>query len=159
MRPGFSGFNAYSLVAMGAMLFITLRDISTRLMPRGLPALLVALITAVAVALSGPVISAVLEEQWVTPSGQALALIGGAAVFLIGGYLTAVAFMRHGDIAVVAPFRYTVIIWAMIVGYLIWGEVPDAAMLAGTAIIVVTGVYTFHRERRLAMAAAEAVDV
>jgi drug/metabolite transporter (DMT)-like permease len=65
--------------------------------------------------------------------------------------------MRHGDISVVAPFRYSVIIWAMIVGYLIFGDVPDAPMLAGTAIIIATGVYTFHREHRTARLKAEAM--
>ncbi len=57
--------------------------------------------------------------------------------------------MRHGDIAVVAPFRYSAIIWAMIVGFVVWGDVPDTLMLTGTAMIIATGVYTFHRERRL----------
>ena len=80
----------------------------------------------------------------------------GASIFLIGGYLTAIDFMRHGDIAVVAPFRYTVIIWAVIAGFLVWHEVPDVAMVIGTAIIIATGVYTFHRERLLAQRATAA---
>ncbi|MBZ0227311.1 MAG: DMT family transporter, partial [Bauldia sp.] len=73
--------------------------------------------------------------------------------------LTAVDFMRHGDISVVAPFRYLVIVWAIIVGYIVWGEVPDLAMIVGTVIIIGTGIYTFHRERRLARVAAEPVDI
>jgi drug/metabolite transporter (DMT)-like permease len=59
--------------------------------------------------------------------------------------------MRHGDVAVVAPFRYTVIVFAIIVGYLVWGDVPDLLTLLGTAIIIATGIYTFYRERRLAL--------
>ena len=158
IRPGLEGFDAFSLVALASMVFVTLRDITTRFMPRGLPALLVALVTAVSVGGAGLVLGLVAGEPWVVPSGRSLALIASASVFLAGGYVTAVEFMRHGDISVVAPFRYSVIVWAIIVGYIVWGEVPDAAMLIGTAIIIATGVYTFHRERRLARAAAEPVD-
>ena len=100
-------------------------------MPRGLPALLVALATGIAVGLQRRRLSALLlDETWRWPSPKSLALIAGAAVFLIGGYLTAVDFMRHGDISVVAPFRYIVIIWAIIVGFIVWGEVPDWPMLS-----------------------------
>jgi drug/metabolite transporter (DMT)-like permease len=154
IRPGLAGFDGYSVVALGSMIFITLRDMTTRAMPRGLPALLVALVTAICVCLSGPVIGFTFDEAWVRPSSRSLALIATAAVFIIGGYLTAVEFMRHGDISVVAPFRYTVIVWAMIVGFVVWSEVPDGPMLVGTVIIIATGVYTFRRERRLALAEA-----
>ncbi len=159
IRPGLAGFNAFSLLTLASVVFITLRDMTTRMMPRGVPALLIALITAAAVGATGPVFALVVGEQWVMPSARALALLTGAVVFLIGGYMTAVEFMRHGDIAVVAPFRYTVILWAMVVGFVVWGEAPDAAMLVGSAIIIATGVYTFHRERRLSASAAMAVTV
>jgi drug/metabolite transporter (DMT)-like permease len=158
VRPGLSGFNAFSLVALASMLFITLRDVTTRIMPRGLPALLVAVVTGVAVGLSGPVLGLSLGEAWVPPTGRTVALIAGSACFLLGGYLTAVEFMRHGDIAVIAPFRYTVIVWAMITGFLLWGELPDLLMLVGTAIIIATGVYTFYRERKNATLTAAAAS-
>ncbi len=160
VRPGLAGFNVFSLVALASMVFITLRDMTTRMMPRNLPALLVALTTGVAVCLTGPVLGVVSDEVWTWPSGRSFALIVSSAVFLIGGYLTAVDFMRHGDIAVIAPFRYSVVVWAIIVGFVVWGEVPDLMMLIGTAIIVVTGIYTFHRERRLARIVAESdIDI
>lgn len=154
IRPGLSGFNSFSLLALISVLFITLRDMTTRMVPRGLPALLIALITAAVVGATGPVYGLIAGEQWVMPSGRSLALILGAVVFLIGGYLTAVEFMRHGDIAVVAPFRYTAVIWAIIVGFVVWGEIPDGPMIVGTAIVIATGVYTFHRERRISARAA-----
>lgn len=160
IRPGFEGFNAFSLIALAAMVFITLRDMTTRFMPAALPALLVALATGTAVCLTGPVLSIAAGETWRWPGIEGIALTIGAAAFLIGGYLTAVDFMRHGDISVIAPFRYSVIIWAIIVGFIVWGEVPDAFMLVGTAIIVATGIYTFHRERRLARLIAESdIDI
>lgn len=155
IRPGLEGFDAWSLVALGSMLFITIRDLTTRTMPRGIPVLLVALVTAIAVALTGPIYGLVADETWAAPTWNSLLLVGGAAVFLIGGYMLAVDFMRHGDIAVVAPFRYIVILWAIIVGYLVWGEVPDEAMIIGTALIIASGIYTIQRERRIARIVAE----
>jgi drug/metabolite transporter (DMT)-like permease len=155
IRPGLEGFDAWSLVALGSMIFITIRDLTTRTMPRGIPVLLVALVTAIAVALTGPIYGLVADETWAAPTWNSLLLVGGAAVFLIGGYMLAVDFMRHGDIAVVAPFRYIVILWAIIVGYLVWGEVPDEAMIIGTALIIASGIYTIQRERRIARIVAE----
>ena len=155
IRPGLEGFNIYSLVALAAVACIAMRDITTRLLPRALPALLVAVVTAIAVCLTGPVLGLVAAEQWSLPSPRGFALLASAAVFLIGGYVTAVWYMRHGDIAVIAPFRYTAMLWAILVGFLVWGEVPDLPMLVGTAIIIVTGLYTLHRERRLARLVAE----
>ncbi len=156
IRPGLSGFNEFSLLALASAGFIALRDMTTRIMPTGVPTLMIALVTAVVVGVSGPIYGAIAGEQWIMPSGRAAALIVSASVFLIGGYLTAIDFMRHGDIAIVAPFRYTVIIWAVIAGFLVWHEVPDALTLIGTAVIIATGIYTFRRERLLAMRATAA---
>ncbi|MCB1487387.1 MAG: DMT family transporter [Bauldia sp.] len=155
IRPGFEGFNVYSLVALASMVFITLRDMTTRMMPRHLPALLVALATSVAVGLTGPALGLATGETWSWPSARGFSLMAASAVFLIGGYLTAVDFMRHGDIAVIAPFRYSVVVWAIIVGFVVWGEVPDLMMIIGTTIIIATGIYAFQRERRLARLVAE----
>ncbi|HZP21727.1 MAG TPA: DMT family transporter [Bauldia sp.] len=156
IRPGFAGFNAYSLLALGSVFFIALRDVCSRIMPRGLTAMLVAFITAIAVGLSGPAVGLALDEVWVAPDGEGLLLIAGAVFFLIGGYLTSVIFMRHGDISVVAPFRYTAIVWAMLIGYFVFADIPEWPMLAGTAIVIATGVYTLYRERRVAALRAEA---
>jgi drug/metabolite transporter (DMT)-like permease len=151
IRPGLAGFNQFSVLALASAAFIALRDLTTRIMPVGVSTLAIALVTAVAVGLSGPVYAVIVGERWILPSAQASGLILTASVFLIGGYLTSVDFMRHGDIAVTAPFRYTAIIWAVISGYVVWREIPDLTMVLGTLVIIATGVYTFHRERLIAM--------
>lgn len=157
IRPGLEGFTVYSLFALAAAFAVTVRDLTTRMMPRGLPALLVALITAIAVGIAGPIFAPLFGETWIIPPAPGLGLVALSVVFLVGGYITAVDFMRHGDIAVVAPFRYTVIVYAMIAGFLVWGDIPDALMLVGTAVIAATGVYTIHRERSRARLAAQAI--
>ena len=57
--------------------------------------------------------------------------------------------MRVGEIGFVAPFRYTGIIWAILLGIAVFGEIPDFWTIAGTIIVVGMGLYTFHRERQL----------
>ena len=52
-----------------------------------------------------------------------------------------------GDISAVAPFRYSALLWAMLLGYLVFGDVPDAMMVLGASIIVLSGLYAFYRER------------
>ena len=52
---------------------------------------------------------------------------------------------RLGRAATVAPFRYSGLLWAMLVGFLIWGEVPDAAMLTGAAIVIAAGIYMLRK--------------
>ena len=156
VRPGLAGFNTYSLLALASAFFITLRDMTTRMMPRALSALLIALLTGFVVGLCGPIYGALVRETWVVPPPASLGLLFISVFFLIGGYLTAVAFMRHGDISVVAPFRYTVIVFAILIGFLVWHDVPDWPMLVGTSVIIASGIYTFSRERNLARLAEEA---
>jgi drug/metabolite transporter (DMT)-like permease len=55
--------------------------------------------------------------------------------------------LRSGDISAVAPFRYSALLWAMVLGYLVFGDVPDAMMMTGASIIVLSGLYAFYRER------------
>jgi drug/metabolite transporter (DMT)-like permease len=55
--------------------------------------------------------------------------------------------MRQGDISFVAPFRYTALVWALALGYLVFGEVPGVAMIVGASLIVLSGLYALYRER------------
>jgi drug/metabolite transporter (DMT)-like permease len=65
------------------------------------------------------------------------------------GYLTSVAAMRHGDIGLIAPFRYTSLLWAIVLGLVVFGDFPDGWTLFGSAIVVAAGLFTLWRERRL----------
>jgi drug/metabolite transporter (DMT)-like permease len=70
-----------------------------------------------------------------------------AAVLLLIGYQCIISALRSGDISAVAPFRYSALLWAMLLGYLVFGDVPDAMMVLGASIIVLSGLYAFYRER------------
>jgi drug/metabolite transporter (DMT)-like permease len=62
--------------------------------------------------------------------------------------------MRHGEIGFVSPFRYTILLWAILLGFVVFGDIPNAMTMLGSLIVVATGVYTFYRERVLQLRAA-----
>lgn len=154
VRPDASGFDGYALAALGAMACISLRDIVTRRFPPAVPTLLVTAVSTGGVFLLGLVMS--LGEEWVTPQPTDWFALGGAALLLLAGHAAIILAMRLGAVAVVAPFRYTAILFAMAIGFAVWRDVPSAHMLVGTAIVVGTGIYAFYREQRLARLARSA---
>ena len=148
IRPGTPSFTGWSLVALASLLAIVLRDLTTRRISRQVPTILLTLISSLSVTTAAATL--VLVEPWHVPTAKGIALAGGAAVFVLAGYYLIIEAMRQGDVAVVSPFRYSVILWAIIAGVILFGEFPDPLALAGTAIVIAAGLYTFFRERQLA---------
>ncbi|SPJ31221.1 DMT family transporter [Falsiruegeria mediterranea] len=147
VRPGPDGFNIYSLYALAAMLLVTLRDLVTRKMSAEVPSMTVTLATAVSVTVVAAVVST--TETWVPVSLSLMALVVTAAVFVLLGYMCSVMVMRVGDVSFVAPFRYTSLIWALLLGFVLFGDWPDPVTLLGAGIVVATGLFTLFRERAL----------
>jgi drug/metabolite transporter (DMT)-like permease len=146
VRPGVEGFNQFTLFALVSVFFCAVRDLATRRIPAQVPSLFITLVTTVTVTLAGAAIIVPLGG-WTPPSGRALALLTLAAVLLLIGYQCVIMALRSGDISAVAPFRYSALLWAMLLGYLVFGDVPDAMMVTGASIIVLSGLYAFYRER------------
>ncbi len=159
VQPGVGSFSLYSLLVLVAVGFVTLRDLVTRIIPGNLPILLLTAGTSAVVGATGLVLG--LFEDWSWPSLIVWLYVIGSSVTLTIAYYLIVVAMRAGEIGVVAPFRYVVIVWAIILGFLIWGDRPNELTLIGTAIIILTGIYTFHRERLLSRrnAASEAMEI
>lgn len=145
VQPGTDGFNGYALLALLAALMVAGRDLVTRTFSPGVPSMTVALITAVAVCLTGAVLS--IFETWVPLGWRDIVYIFGAAFCIIGGYVFSILVMRIGEIGFTAPFRYTALVWALILGFLVFGEWPNALALSGGAIVVAMGLFTLWRER------------
>ncbi len=145
IRPGSEGFNSFSLLAVVAVAFVTLRDLTTRLASPNIPALLVSLITVSSVTACTGIFSLFID--WAPVGPREWMAICASATFLILGFHFGVHAMRVGEISVVAPFRYSILIWATLLGWGIYGETPDIWMVVGGALIVATGLYSFHRER------------
>ncbi|MFO6465460.1 DMT family transporter [Jannaschia sp. KMU-145] len=148
VRPGTEGFNAWSAVAMITVLLATARDLLTRRLSRDTPSLNVAAITAAMVTLLGLALS--LAEPWGRPTAGQGGMILAAAGFIFAAYLCSVMAMRVGEVGAVTPFRYTSLVWALILGWLVFGDWPATLTLIGAALIAATGLYTLWREGRVA---------
>ena len=144
VRPGTAGFDAWSLVALLTVAIITARDLITRRISPATPSLKVAILTAAGVTALGAALS--LGEPWRPVAPAQGGVIALAAAFVLGGYLFSILAMRSGEVAVVTPFRYTAMLWGLLLGALVFGERPDAATLAGAGLVVAAGLYTLWRE-------------
>ena len=122
-RAGRRGFNQFSVLALIAVGFITLRDAITRRLDPSVPSLFVALISAVPVLLFGGGMS--VATGWTPMTSGMYGTITLAGIAITGGHLFAVMAMRNGEISFVAPFRYTGMIWAILFGFLLFGDLPD----------------------------------
>jgi drug/metabolite transporter (DMT)-like permease len=146
VRPGFEGFSAYSLLVLVCVACCAVRDLATKRIPPSIPSLLVSTMAAAAVTVCGILLVGPMGG-WTPMTGRETALLGAAAVLVIIGYQFIIMSMREGDISYVAPFRYSALLWSILLGFMIFGDVPDSAMIAGAAIIVASGLYALYRER------------
>ncbi len=149
VRPGTEGFNQWSLLALLSVIIITARDLITRRLSPAVPSLKVAIFTAAGVTILGLLLS--LRDPWAMPEAGQGGLIVVASVFVMGGYLFSIMAMRSGEIAVVTPFRYTAMVWGLLLGLVVFGEWPRPLTLLGAAMVVGTGLYTLWRETRAPM--------
>jgi drug/metabolite transporter (DMT)-like permease len=147
VRPGTEGFNIWSVLALVSVAFVVVRDLATRQFSSELPSVTIAVYTSVGVLLMG--LAGLGLEDWGRVPANALAMLAGASSGLILGYLFIVKAMRVGNVAIVAPFRYSALIWALLIGWLVFDEIPRGLTLLGAAIIVATGLYAYLREHRL----------
>lgn len=155
VQPQGDGFNGYALVCFLATILLSVRDLLTRRVHAGIPSILVTLSTTVAVTLLAGALS--LVEGWGPVGAPELALLGAAAVFLSVAYYLVIVSIRRGDLAHVAPFRYTGLLFAGLLGFLVWGDVPDALAWGGIALLVGSGVHVLRASGR-ARAASPAPD-
>lgn len=148
VRPGPEGFNTYSIYVLIAVAFVTLRDLSARRLSSHTPSIMVATLAAFGVMVFAAIMSVIDGEPWVTLEASHWGAIIAASVFVIGGYTLSVAVMRIGEIAVITPFRYSSLLWALLLGFFVFGDWPDNLTLLGAAIVVLTGIFTFYREHQ-----------
>lgn len=148
VKPGTDGFNFFAIYALISTGFITMRDLVTRQMPANIPSLLVSLVTAIVITAMGAVGS--LFEPWQDVSGSQVLILLGAAAILMVGYICSILAMRDGEVSFVSPFRYSILIWALVLGFFVFGDVPDTWSMIGAVVIVASGLFTFYRERLVA---------
>jgi drug/metabolite transporter (DMT)-like permease len=146
VRPGMEGFSQYSLLILACVFAAAFRDLATRRAPADVPSLFMTLVTASMISLTGLALIAPFGG-WTPMSARSLFILFAAAGFIIFGYLFIINAMRAGDIGFIAPFRYTSLIWALGLGFLVFGDIPDQATILGAALVIGSGTYSFYRER------------
>lgn len=149
IRPGMEGFVPATLLAVGGMFGLATRDLITRSLtvqvtgPQlGIHAF--ALVTPAAFAL------VLLQGQtFVAPSPTQWAWLGAGVAIGMLAYLAIITATRGGNAGIISSFRYSRMVFALIIGYVVFTEIPDAPTLIGAAIIIASGIYTLWREARL----------
>jgi drug/metabolite transporter (DMT)-like permease len=144
VNPAPEAFDAWAFCGLAGAFFGALREITTRRLDPVLPTIVVAFMSTTVLTLMGFGIG--ILEQWQPITVREAAYLALSACFFSLAVYLAVRAFRGVDISVVAPFRYTFLIWAGIAGYVIFAEWPDPWSLAGAALIVGSGLYTLHRE-------------
>ena len=147
IRPGLEGFRPASLFAVQGVIGLSIRDLATRAMPGRVSSMVLSAYGFGVVIPAGLVIMA-FEGPLVLPDGLQSVFIAAALIVGPVGYYMIVAAMRVGEVAVVTPYRYVRLVFAMIIGMLVFGEVLDFYTLLGAGIIIGSGLFTIYRERR-----------
>ncbi|WP_123151509.1 DMT family transporter [Mesorhizobium delmotii] len=146
VRPGFEGFSVYSLLALACVGCCAVRDLATKRIPQAIPTLLVSTTTALAMTMLGAALLLPMGG-WAPMTGESTAFLALAAVLVVIGYQFIIMAMRVGDISFIAPFRYTALLWSILLGLSIFGDVPDLPMILGAIVIIGSGLYALYRER------------
>ena len=154
VKPTPSAFNAWALLGIACAFAGASRDVVTRRLDIGIPTTLISLMAAVGSTIIGLIMGCF--EQWPPMAATDVGVLTISATFVTIGYFLIVIAFRGVDVAAIAPFRYTLLIWAGICGYTAFGEVPDRFALLGSSLIVGSGLYALHREvvRHRTLAAA-----
>lgn len=147
VRPGDGAFPLFALaLAFASVLGVAARDITTRRLPLDVPTAVIALMSIIGTTLAGVTLS-LFGDGWRPITPQLALIIAAAALFVALGNYSIVAACRDAELSVVSPFRYVVIIWAVLLGILVFGDWPSYVALAGIGLIGASGLYTLHRER------------
>jgi drug/metabolite transporter (DMT)-like permease len=142
LRPSPASFTLPALIAVSGSLFFAVSLVMTRLLRN----------TAQMVLISGQLVSTLIFGAVAAPFGWVTPTPVGLLLLVLFGVLSVVALacvnhaLRLAPAGVVVPYQYTMIVWAIVLGYALFGDVPDVLMLAGAAIIVAAGLYIFFLE-------------
>ena len=145
LRPGLEGFDKYSLLGLGAVFFVVLRDLSTRRMRGNIRTVDIAFLAAFSITLISGGLT--LSTDWVPINGHTLLLLIAATTALVIAYQLSVAVMRTGQVSFVSQFRYSAILWAILFGYLFFGEFPDKFTLLGGVVVISAGLIILWKKK------------
>ena len=146
-QPGFGTASPFLMLAFVTALFAALRDLAGRRVSSDIPALVATFITIVMV-MSSAAIVGISSEHWLRPTSFHILLMAAAGLFMMLGHMFTFLAYRNASAQAVAPFYYSFMIWAVVAGYLIFGDVPNHYAMAGMALILLSGLGIIYMERK-----------
>ncbi len=145
VRPT-GAFQWIALIPVAASLSSALRDMVTRRIGRTETSLAILFYSSLAVIVIGLVSAPLFEWRAVSTGAWALLALNGA---LNGGaHFLMIESLRLGEAATVVPFKYSGLVWGLLLGFLVWRHIPDAWMLIGAALVAASGLYLLRLEYR-----------
>ena len=148
LQPGYGSFQLASLLGLAAVLCLALRDVVTRDMATEIPTLTVTFYACLAMGSAGFIAYPFFGPPIMPTTYETIILICAAIIGLTGYFLLVLA-TRKGDVSVIAPFRYSRLLFSLGLASLILGEKLTLPILLGGLLVVSSGIYTFGRESRL----------
>ena len=143
-QPGSESFTYYSISAVLVALIISVRDLLTRRLDPMIPTASITFSTTLSVCLLGFVTYPL--QTWQPLTLELIVMMFASAALVTLANIFIIRAFRGVDISVVSPFRYFGVVWGMLLGYLVWSDVPNLLAISGTILIVASGLYTMHRE-------------
>jgi len=145
VQPGASGFNSYSILVLGVVVLVAIRDTMTRKLPTSTPSLLVTFANVVMVTFAGMIYA--FYQGFQPVDSYQLSILALASVFLIAATMFIILTARIAAISTSAPFRYSAILWSLLSAFIIFDEVPNSLAIAGIILITGAGLYSLFRSR------------
>ena len=146
IKPGVSDFSPFSLLAVAAVICLSARDLATRAMKDTLPTLTISIYAFLALVVAG-ILATPFYGTFVWPDFRETKLFLIGITSGVAAYYLLVGATRYGDASLVAPFRYSRLIFAMILSIFILGERPDLLTWLGAFVVVISGYFIVLRER------------
>ena len=147
VQPQAEGFNGWAWVALSGTCLHALRDLCVRFIPSHVPSNVIAVGTALTATVMAGAWSVSID--WVSVSPLHWLMMAAAALFLSSGYFCLIQATRLADMSVIAPFRYTGLLTAVVGGFIIWADVPNAMAWCGMVLLVSAGLLMLYLNRQL----------
>ena len=144
IRPGASDFNFFTIHALVAVFCLSARDLLTVRLNKNIPSNIVAFYSALMLTMISFLLS---EDTHLFGKVDNSLFIVYTAIFVSIGYIASVSAMRYGEVTFVSPFRYTALLWASVMGFIFFGEIPKFSTLFGGSLIILAGIFVFYKSK------------
>lgn len=148
VRPDGNIVLVYAALPVIAAFVGAVRDIVTRKISKTETSAAILMVTTVMVTLTS--LPTALATPWIAPQPIQVAAMAFAAICMVLAHFMVIESLRLAEAALVVPFKYTQLIWGAIIGFVVWGHVPDMWLWVGAAVVIGSGIFIFRREAQLA---------